>query len=70
MPQHALTSAWKGILRLVRCARPAGFALAGLALAAVPTQHEAHPVAARPQLAALAGAGAGLLDCFPELFRP
>jgi hypothetical protein len=38
--------------------------------ASVPAQHKAHPVAAGPQLAALAGAAAGLLDCFSESFRP
>jgi hypothetical protein len=38
--------------------------------AAVPAQHKAHPVAARLDLAARAGAAAGLLDCFSESFRP
>ena len=33
-------------------------------------QHKAHPVAARFDLAALAGAAAGLLDCLAESFRP
>jgi hypothetical protein len=38
--------------------------------AAVAVQHKAHPVAAGRQLAALASAALGLLDCFAESFRP
>jgi hypothetical protein len=36
----------------------------------VRAQDEAHPVAARFDLAALAGAVAGLFDCLGESFRP